>query len=136
MAENALEDALRLAQGRAVFVATADSEGLPHVACAGRLALDPQGCVLVTEWFCPGTMENVEENPQVALVVWDEEADRGYQMLGIVERMEEVAVLNGVGAPREGHDVPQVERRLAVRVNVVMEFCRAQHTDTAARGGA
>lgn len=132
MDEKALQDALELAKGRPVFVATADSDGLPHVACAGRLDIGPQGCVLVTEWFCPGTMQNVEENPQVALVAWDEETDHGYQMLGVVERLEETAVLDGAGTPPEGREVPQVQRRLAVRVKAVMEFCRAPHADAEA----
>ncbi len=134
MAADALREALKLAQRRPTFVATADADGLPHLACAGLLAEGPLGCVLVTEWFCPGTLENVTANPRVALVVWDEAADAGYQLLGTVEGLEETAVLDGHGAPAEGADVPQVRQRMVVRVEAVLDFCQAPHTDVAEQG--
>jgi predicted pyridoxine 5'-phosphate oxidase superfamily flavin-nucleotide-binding protein len=128
---DALDDALRLAEGRPVFVATADADGLPHVACAGRLAAGPQGRLLVTEWFCPGTLDNLACNPRIALAVWDEAADAGYQLVGQVERVEDMAVLDGYGEPGGGPQVPQVQRRLVVRVEAAMDFRKAPHTDAA-----
>ena len=129
MRADALKDALKLAEGRAVFVVTADADGLPHLACAGRLEAGPRQRVLVTEWFCPGTLDNVGLNPRVALVVWDEATDAGYQLLGQVERLQDTAVLDGYVVQEEGTAVPQVQRRLVVRVDTVLKFHRAPHTD-------
>ena len=64
-----------------LFVATADANGWPHVAAAGSLALTPDNHVVVTRWFCPGTMTNLQANPRLSLVVWDPAPDVGYQLL-------------------------------------------------------
>jgi hypothetical protein len=61
-----------------VFVATADSKGLTHVAAAGRLSLDKDGLLSVAAWFCFGTVVNLEHNTKISLVVWDAGADTGY----------------------------------------------------------
>ena len=36
-----------------VFVTTADTKGLPHVATAGKIRFAPNGKVEVSSWFCP-----------------------------------------------------------------------------------
>jgi pyridoxine/pyridoxamine 5'-phosphate oxidase len=113
-----------------VFVATADAEGLPHVAAAGRISLGDEGLMTVSAWFCPGTVMNLRQNPKVSLVIWDEAADTGYQLLGKVEKVEETAMLNGYIPEKEGKDPsPQVERRLLIRVDKVTAFSHAPHSD-------
>ena len=113
-----------------VFVATADSEGLPHVAAAGRLSLGKNGLVAVAAWFCPGTVMNLRHNPKVSLVMWDSEADAGYQLLGNVEKVKETAMLDGYIPEMEGKGPsPQVERELMVRVDKVIAFSHAPHSD-------
>ena len=127
---DALKKALTMAKGRPVFVATADGAGRPHLACAGKLTAAPEGRVLLTEWFCLGTMENIAGNPRVSLTVWDQKADTGYQLLGEVERREDTAMLDGyVPQAKQGTALPQVQRRLLVRVDSVLDFRRAPHTD-------
>jgi uncharacterized protein len=113
-----------------VFVATADAEGLPHVAAAGRISLGSEGLLTVAAWFCPGTVLNLRNNPKVALVIWDEIADTGYQLIGKVEKVEETAMLDGYIPEMEGKDPsPQVERRLLIRVEKVIAFSHAPHSD-------
>lgn len=130
MNADALKKALKLAKGRPVFVATADRAVLPHLACAGRLAAAPDGRVLLTEWFCPGTLENLAGNPRISLVVRNQQADSGYQLLGEVERIEDAAVLDGYAPQtRTAPALPQVKRRLVVRVDGVLDFRKAPHTD-------
>ena len=130
MNADALKKALTMAKGRPVFVATADGAGRPHLACAGKLIAAPEGRVLLTEWFCPGTMENIAGNPHISMVVWDQKADTGYQLLGEVERREDTAMLDGyVPQAKQGTALPQVQRRLLVRVDSVLDFRRAPHTD-------
>ncbi len=113
-----------------ILVATADSKGRPHIAVAGRLALTPERHVVVTEWFCPGTMANLQVNPRLSLVVWDSATDVGYQLIGELEEIKNLGMLDGYVPKVEGKTpVPQVERRLLVHIDKVIEFKLAPHTD-------
>lgn len=113
-----------------LFVATVDAKGWPHVAAAGRLALTPEKHVVVTEWFCPGTVANLQANPRLSLVVWDSATDVGYQLIGELEEIKDLGVLDGYAPQVEGKTpVPQIERQLLVHINRVFEFKRAPHTD-------
>ena len=113
-----------------VFVATADLKGLPHVAAAGRISLGADGLLAVAAWFCPGTVVNLEHNTKITLVVWDAVADTGYQLLGNVEKIEETAMMDGYIPEMESTGPsPQVERQLLVKVNKVMAFSHAPHSD-------
>ena len=126
-----LEQALALAETvKTVLVATADSDGCPHVAAAGKIEALPDGRVAVSEWFCPGTVSNLEKNPRISLVVWDSGTDAGYQLSGETEQVEESAFLNGYLPEGEGaRPLPQTRRRLTVRVIKLLAFSRAPHTD-------
>ncbi len=113
-----------------VLVATADAEGLPHIAAAQRLAPADEGAIAVAAWFCPGTVANVEQNKKIAIAVWDPVADAGYQLLGNVESSEVVAMLDGYAPEAERTaPPPQAERRLIVRVSKILRFSHAPHSD-------
>ncbi len=113
-----------------ILVATADAEGLPHVAAAGELVANGEEQVTVAAWFCPGTVANVHANARISLVAWDPGADEGCQLLGRVLRIEEVGILDGYAPEADGkRRVPQVERQLVVRVERVLDFTAAPHTD-------
>jgi general stress protein 26 len=113
-----------------IFIATADGRGVPHVAAATKAALTPQGRVALTEWFCPGTIANLKKNPRVSLVIWDKKNDAGYQLIGEAEQVEDICMLNGYDPKTEGKiAVPQVERRIIMRINKVIDFTHAPHTD-------
>jgi hypothetical protein len=130
MNRETLEDAVALGDevGHA-FVATADADGLPHLAAAGAISLETDGRVGVTEWFCPGTMANLEDSRQIALVVWDLETDKGYQLLGRVTAVEEQAVIDGY-VPEAGKGAPpQIERELVISVDEILDFSRGPHSD-------
>jgi hypothetical protein len=127
-----LHNAAILAEkGAYLFVITANAEGYPHAAPAARLRVIPDnGEVEVDAWFCPGTFGNLEENRRVALVVWDAKLDQGYQLLGRNESVEDIVMMDGydVSLGRKSQ-LPQVERRLKVRVEKVIPFQRGGHTD-------
>lgn len=118
-------------KGAFLFVTTAASKGYPHVAPAARLRLDPdKEGVAIDAWFCPGTLENLKENKKVDLVVWDATLDEGYQLMGKCQGVEDLAVLNGYDASLpEKTGLPQVERRIQIRVEKVLPFQRGSHTD-------
>ncbi|MCF8143310.1 MAG: pyridoxamine 5'-phosphate oxidase family protein [Deltaproteobacteria bacterium] len=113
-----------------VFVATADAEGLPHVAAAGSLELISPDQVSVSSWFCPTTTDNIERNPRIALVIWDRENDVGYQLLGKTSLPRDTAIMDGFSPELEQKGaIPQVEWRLLVHVNNIIAFSHAPHSD-------
>ena len=131
MRQETIQSAVALGQKlEHVFVATADSEGVPHVAAAGRISLESEGLLTVAAWFCPGTVMNLWHNPKVSLVIWDEAADNGYQLIGKVVKVEETAMMDGYIPELERKEPsPQVERQLLVRVVKVVSFSHAPHSD-------
>ena len=118
-------------KGAYLFVTTAASDGYPHVAPAARLHLSSdKEKMAVDAWFCPGTMENLKGNKKVNLVVWDATLDEGYQLQGKCLGVEDIALLNGYDASLpEKAGLPQVERRIQIRVEKVLSFHRGSHTD-------
>jgi predicted pyridoxine 5'-phosphate oxidase superfamily flavin-nucleotide-binding protein len=113
-----------------VFIATADAKGLPHIAGVGSLADTSEGLVAIQEWFCPTTVSNLKENPNISIIIWDPSRDFGYQMLGQLERIEEVGILDGYVPEKEAESrLPQEKERLLIRPFKVVKFCQAPHTD-------
>ena len=131
MKTQAIQQAVNLAQTlQHVFVATSDAGGLPHLAAASRIEVVEDAKVAISEWFCPGTMENLEQNRRIALVIWDAAADKGYQLLGEVEDMNREAMMNGYAPELASREpLPQVEWRITVRVDKVLDFSHAPHSD-------
>ena len=132
MNKTTLNQAVALAQKlQHVFVATTDGKGVPHLAAAGKLDHAPAGRVAVAAWFCPTTVANLPKNRRLALVVWEPKEDLGYQLLGEAEKVEEVAMMNGYAPGTESKSpLPQVERQLLVRVDKIIDFKHAPHSDT------
>jgi hypothetical protein len=92
-------------------------------AAAGKLTCESDRRVAVAVWFCPGTVDNLRQNHKISLVVWDAAADIGYQLLGEVEKVEELSVLDGyVPGEEEKPSLPQVERQLLVRLEKIIDF--------------
>ncbi len=81
----------------------------------------------VRAWFCPQTMANLSENSRCSLVVWDTDADQGYQLVGEADAVRQGAVLDGY-SPGEA-PLPQVECSVTIHVDRVLEFRHAPHTD-------
>ncbi len=131
MKPKSLNTAVELAEKlEHVFVATADSSGMPHVAAAAKISQTSEDQVTVVAWFCPGTLANLKNNCRISLVVWDAPVDKGYQLLGQVEKVEEIAMMNGYSPEIDETTVmPQVENRLLVRVDKVIAFSHAPHSD-------
>ncbi len=127
----AIQWAVDLGQSREhIFMATSDKAGWPHVTAAGTIRRISDEKVAVSDWFCPGTVKNLEENRQVSLVVWDPVPDKGYQLLGKVEEVDEEAMLDGYDPELETRErTPQVERELVIRVEKVLDFTYAPHSD-------
>ena len=115
-----------------IFVATADKTGMAHVGVAGKMSLVDQDSLSVTEWFCPGTISNLQNNSNISIVVWDKTCDVGCQMLGNLAGFEDIGVLDGYSPELKSQPpMPQVQRRLLVKVQKIMDFKLAPHSDLA-----
>lgn len=113
-----------------MLIATADEKGHPHIGSAGKFSRISDNKILLSEWFCPGTMHNLQQNPQIAIVLWDRTADAGYQLLGRVETIRELSMLDGYAFGDEQEpSVPQVERELLICIDEILEFAHTPHTD-------
>ena len=119
---------------KTIYVATADKRGTPHMAAVQGLTLVDDERVSFTSWFCPRTVANVTESLHVALAAWDPAQNQGYQLLGTIEKVEDVAILDGYapGLEKPG-EIPQVQRRLFVRVDRVLDFRCGPHSDAPVR---
>jgi uncharacterized protein len=125
--EKAVEIGSRL---KRAMIATADYDGLPHMAASGKITAETDEGIGISEWFCPGTLANLQANPRVSIVVWDSDQDSGYQILGNSEGIEDLSVMNGFSPGLEkGAPVPQVERKIHVRVKKIIHFSQAPHSD-------
>ncbi|MBI2852564.1 MAG: pyridoxamine 5'-phosphate oxidase family protein [Chloroflexi bacterium] len=131
MGTEALAEAQQLAEKVGhVFIATAGKDGWPHLAAAKAMKLMPGGRAEVNEWFCPGTVANLKVNPRVSIVIWDESGDRGYQLLGEMEKMMDIGLLDGYTPEMKSKFIiPQVESQLVLRVERVIPFRHAPHSD-------
>jgi hypothetical protein len=74
-------------------------------------------------------LENVAEVPRVALAVIDAATGGGYQLVGTVEKVIPIGILDGYAPEAEAPGTPQVESRMVVRVEEIMEFSTGAHTD-------
>jgi len=131
MNHGTLEKIAELAQQiRYCFIATADQKGLPHVTAAGGLALQPDRPLSVTSWFCPWTIANLRTNRRISLVVWDTHENKGFQVLGELEGIKDLGMLDGyIPGMDEQQPRPQVEREFLVRAEKVLEFKHGPHSD-------
>jgi len=80
------EDVLRvLAQTKVVPVATASKDGVPNVVPMTFVKTLDDSAVLVVDNFMDKGARNLEENPRIAVCVWDLETKRAYQIKGTAE---------------------------------------------------
>jgi len=113
-----------------VLVATADQEGVPHMAAAEKLLLASEDTVAVTSWCCPATVANLHDSPRIAIVVWNPVTDIGYQLLGQIERVEDLNIMDGFAPEIEKRTaIVEVEKQLTVRVEKILNFRYAAHSD-------
>jgi hypothetical protein len=112
-----------------VFIATADSNGQPHIAVGGKMAQTPEKHLMITEWFCPRTLANLQMNSRLSIVVWDSEIDSGYQIMGELEAIKDIGIIDGYSKSQVTLSIPQVERQLLLHVDKILEFKRSPHAD-------
>lgn len=114
-----------------VYVATSDEKGLPHIAAAEGISLDDDGRVCFSSWFCVKTMENLQSNPRLSIVVMDPRGRLGFQLIGRVEEIEQAEVMDGYSPADEKkwERYPQTRYRLVADIEQVLEMSTGSHSD-------
>jgi uncharacterized protein len=112
-----------------VFVASANAAGTPHLAASKGVLVPDSRHLVLSAWFCPRTLENLADNPAIALAVLDKATVIGYQFIGEVEKTSDLGILDGYDPGAEKPGLPQVLYQLVIRVDGVMEFTHDAHTD-------
>lgn len=122
--EKKIEKAVALGKRlQQVFIATADKNGLSHIAAAGDISREDDRRVTVAACYCPRTVDNLHHNRMISIVVWEPLADRGYQLSGQVEQIEESAEPDGYASKLKAKaSLLKKERKLVVHVDRVMSF--------------
>lgn len=72
----------KLIEERVLGFATSDKKGKPNVVAVAGLKVYDNNKVLITDNFFKKTRDNLLENNNVALVVWDIEEKYGFQLKG------------------------------------------------------
>ena len=72
-------------QGKPGWVATASRDGMPNVAVKGSLQVLDGQHLLFADLFSLKTRKNLEENPQIAVMVADNATRTGYLLKGRAE---------------------------------------------------
>jgi hypothetical protein len=75
-------------KGKQGWVATASREGTPNVSIKGTLRVMDDEHLVFADIFSLKTRKNLQENPKVAIMVFDAEARRGYAFKGKTEQVE------------------------------------------------
>lgn len=113
-----------------VFIATADKNGIPHIATAGKLRYDSgKKLIKVSEWFCSNTVANLNTNKFISIAVWDTASDKGYQLRGTLEGVHNNAVLNGYMENEKRVHFPQTRQELLIKVEKISDFNSVVHSD-------
>jgi uncharacterized protein len=72
-------------KGKQGWVATADKDGTPNVSIKGSLRLLDDEHLVFADIFSLKTRVNLQENPKVAIMVYEEASRRGYMFKGSAE---------------------------------------------------
>jgi uncharacterized protein len=72
-------------KGKLGWVATASKDATPNVAIKGSLRVMDDEHVIFADLFSGKTRQNLEENPNVAIMVMDLESRKGYSLKGVAE---------------------------------------------------
>lgn len=130
MSKAGLKKAVELAEKVGyVFLATSNQQGIPHMAIVQPVGLDAQDHLKIVGWFCEYTMRNIYANPYLSILVWDSVQDEGYQLVGKVLDVEDIAILDGYFIREQDHPLPQIERKMFIRVDMILTFEKRPHVD-------
>lgn len=114
-----------------IIVATANKAGTPHLAAAKGLVLRGDDRVAFKNWFCFQTLQNITDNPSIAISLFGPDGEEGFQLIGTVEESAAKEMMNGYLPEEELKPAatPQTRLQLQIKVNKVLAFSTGPHSD-------
>ncbi|MGO8694407.1 MAG: pyridoxamine 5'-phosphate oxidase family protein [Rectinemataceae bacterium] len=85
MATKIPKDLQEFIKGKQGWIATAAKDGTPNVSIKGSLRLLDDEHLVFADLFSLKTRKNLEENPKIAIMVYEDEGRRGYAFKGRAE---------------------------------------------------
>jgi uncharacterized protein len=79
-------------KGKEGWIATAAKDGTPNISIKGSLRLIDDEHLVFADLFSVKTRKNLEENPKVAIMVYDAEKRLGYAFKGSAELLSSGAL--------------------------------------------
>ncbi|HHT9130283.1 MAG TPA: pyridoxamine 5'-phosphate oxidase family protein [Candidatus Brocadiaceae bacterium] len=114
------------------YVTTSNQKGEVHLAVAKDLNFLPDNeHIAFKSWFCRRTIENIHENPNISIAMYNAKTDTGYQIIGRAVSKNVVAVLDGYALELENveKEYPQEEYQLKIKITNIMDLHRVTHSD-------
>lgn len=111
------------------IVATADRSGNPHLTLGSGLKVLDGHHLALENWYCQTTLRNLDQNPQIAIVVMDRDSIIGFQFIGEVVHGYDIASLAGCVPEAEEQGDPCFCTLIVIRVEKIQSFCSSMHTD-------
>ena len=125
-----LEKFITQHQGIAI-IGTVNQEGFPHLAMEKGVQWCGAKTICFETWFCTTTIENLRENPKVTVALWDQTAQKGYQLLGKIKSIQEGPILDGYIPDEEAEQfpIPPQAYKIYIEIEEVMQFLCGPHSD-------
>jgi len=117
-----------LAVMKIVFLATSSKDGIPNVVPIGAFKLLDNETLLISDQYFQKTLQNMVENPVVALSWWGEKG--GFQIKGPVTIHTDDEIFR-----QDVAWMKEVRPHLAAKSAVVMKIAEAYHVKPGADAG-
>ncbi len=112
--------------GGAVWVASSDHNGVPHLALSDRLEMPDDRTARLTGWCCVKTIDNARQNPSLSVGVWDCTSNQGWQLVGKVTGID----VAEAAKPAASGPVT-VEYTVTMTVDEALHLTPGRHSDSA-----
>ena len=98
------QDIKKIIEDNPVALATVKSDGTPHVIAVAYVKVK-NNKIVITRNYMNQTLDNIKNNPNVSLAVWDEDWN-GYRIDGAAEYFEEGEWFNFIKSLKENEKEP------------------------------
>jgi hypothetical protein len=105
------------------FLITCNQKGLAQADGVMSLESLSDEDLKIKGWFSSALVSNLENNPNVTLIVWNIQDHQGYQLKGRCMKKDQLAFLDGF-VPKKESAAPQVEWELMIHIDAEAGLCR------------
>lgn len=102
--EKISEDVKNIIEGNVAALASVDHAGQPRAIAVGDIKVLDDGRLLIGDIFMERTSENIRQNPNISLAVWNAQF-RGFTIVGKAEFQTKGAIFDLAVAAHPGYEV-------------------------------